>query len=236
MRFLTLLLFVSLSFISSTTHAQVYGDLSYANIIKTMLRFGAVSLTNDGVIDDYAKMNACDDYQKYYNNDFKLQDLRVNLRKQIPDLTAGFPDAYYFKSKMYLDRYDFAGKIFKLSSKSQLLNTNSFFLAATRDGDVCIRGQRITYMPGEVGAVLDQPVTLEGLPIAEERASALIDTMNKERNVERAIYARFSLLVTFAPPFDGSRNNRYNMDAQLLNIEFFEDADFTKPIWIFTRG
>ena len=217
-------------------HAQVYAELSYGNILKTMLRFGALNLADNGVIADYLKLNECDQYMKKYRDDFALEDFRNAVRKSLPKQVAAFPDAYYFKSKMFLDKYDFATKAFRLGEQSKLRNTNSFYLAGMRQTEVCVTGETLKAVPTEVGAVLDQPVTLEALPITEDRAKKLIKDMNDAGNTERAIYARFSLLIVYAPPVTPDMlSNRYNMDAQLLTIEFFEDAEFTRPIWVFTR-
>ncbi len=228
--------FSIIALLACPAHAQTYAELSYGNIAKTMIRFGALDLNNNAIINDYMKLNDCDRYLKLYRDDFGLEDARAALRKDMVNQAAGFADAYFFKSKMYLDKYDFASKSFRLDEKSRLKNTNSFFLAAMRDNAVCVTTEGIDAMPKEVGAVLDQPVTLEGLPITEERARRLLQDMNATGNIERAIYARFSLMIVFAPPVDPKNlTSRYNMDAQLLTIEFFEDAEFKKPIWVFTR-
>lgn len=239
MRYIAALLVLLLAAsVSGPAHAQIYGELSYATVSKTMLRFNAYNLARAEVLEDYLKINECEAYKKVYYDDFAMKTLRDTVQKTAISNATSFPDAYYFKAPMKLDRYDFTARMFRLSEKSKLYNINSFALVNMHDSDVCVIGEKLQALPKSIGAVLDQPVTLEGLPISEERAQKLITDMNASGNRERQIYARFNLMVTFAPPITDlpAGSVRYNMDAQLLTIEFFEDPEFTKPIWIFNRS
>lgn len=217
--------------------AQKFAPLTMANIAQTLVRFDALNINNDAWLDDYAQLNDCAEYVRRFRDDFALQARRMALRKKLEAERKNYPDSYYFTSEMQLDRYDFNSRIFRLHEKSRLVNINSFSLVRMRGHEVCVKGANLKMMPEEIGAVLDQPVTLEGLPISKEQSKNLIDRMNALKNFDRKIYARFSLTVVYAPELGmGDWNGRYDVDAQLLAIEFFEDPQMTKAIWVYTRG
>jgi hypothetical protein len=217
-------------------NAQVFGELNRITVTKTMLRFGAINPANDKVINDYMKLAHCEEYRKNFRDDFAMNDLREKIRAKIKKEAVAFPDSYYFKSKMYLDKYNFTTKSYPLVDSSQLRNVNSFELI-NEANEVCISAQQVTSIPGNIGAVLDQPIYLTSIPMEEDKAKALLQRMNEKKNFSREIYVRFSLMTVFAPPVtDTILSQRYNMDAQLLAIEFFEDPDYKKPIWVFTRS
>lgn len=227
---------MSFAFIGAAD-AQTYAPLTYSNVTKTLVRFGALNLNNDKIMDDYIKLNDCDFFFKNFRDDFALQKRRQQLRAEVPKKMGTFPDAYYFSAPMRLDRYDFKTRVFMLESKSQLHNINTFQLVKISRNNVCIKEQRLESLPEEVGVVLDQPVTLEGLPISEEQSKKLVDSMNARKNFQRVIYARFSVVLVYAEPLDVTTPRvRYNAEAQLLSIEFFEDEKMTKPIWVYTRA
>lgn len=235
MRFLAVLAVLFITAMPAS--AQTYAPLTYGNVMKTLMRFGALDLKNDKLLDDYIRLNECDFYFQHFRDDFALQKRRQQLRTEIPKKMGAFPDAYYFSAPMRLDRYDFKSRVFKLESKSRLLNINTFQLVKISRNNVCIKDHSLEIAPEEVGVVLDQPVTLEGLPISEEQSKALIERMNAQKNFQRAIYARFSIMMVFAEPLPLDMPRlRYNADAQLLSIEFFEDEKMTKPIWVYTRA
>lgn len=222
--------------LAANAQAQAFEQLTYSNVIKSLVRFDALNLQNDKILDDYAQLNDCDSFYKNFRDDFAMQKRRAALRAYIKENRSEFPDSYYFTAPMRLDQFDFKTRVFRLHDKSKLTNVNSFSLVALKSREVCVKGAKLTFVPDEIGVVIDQPVTIEGLPIAEDKAAQLIKRMNAAKNFNRVIYTRFSLLLVFAPPIVKETATRYNADAQLLSVEFFEDKEMTKPIWIYTRS
>lgn len=233
MRWLFVLFF---SVLATQANAQAFAPLTYGNVLQSLVRFDALNLENDRILDDYAQVVDCDNFYKNYRDDFAKQARRVALRQDIKKNRMNFPDSYYFTSEMKLGEFDFKARIFALDKASQLNNVNSFALVKLNTREKCVKGARLTFLPDEIGVTIDQPVTIQGLPISEEKAKALVANMNAVKNYNRVIYARFSMLMVYAPPITTEMMTRYNADAQLLSVEFFEDKQMTKPIWIYTRS
>lgn len=224
------------SVLAAQANAQAFAPLTYSNVLKSLVRFDALNMQDDAILDDFAQITECDQFHKNYRDDFAKQQRRQALRDDVKKNRMNYPDSYYFTTQMRLDKFDFKARAFMLEKDSQLKNINSFSLVKLRSREVCVDNVRLGFLPLEIGATLDQPVTVEGLPISEEKAKALIATMNAAKNYNRIIYARFSMLLVYAPPIKAPMMQRYNADAQLLSVEFFEDKEMTRPIWIYTRA
>ena len=54
----------------SAAQADTYDTPALMNIFKTLVRFGAVDIYDDDVIDLYARTNECEVYKKNYSDVF----------------------------------------------------------------------------------------------------------------------------------------------------------------------
>lgn len=225
---------------TAATAKRIYAQPTPKNLIRAMLRAGALDVTHPDVLNDYALLNECELFIQNVNDDFRMQRFRTAIGKVIAQDRAGWPDAFSFVSPLQLDKYDFTSQNFMLVPKAQIKNVNSFHLMDTR-AEVCQRGQYLKKFPLDVSVRVDQPLTVTGLPLSEAAGNALLQSMLKSGNTARQIYGRFNIAVSFMSRYEvtserGANTAKYVFDGSLASIEFFEDEAMTKPIWVFTKN
>lgn len=228
--------------------AQDYAKPTWPNLLRTMVRFNAIDISDRTLLDEYTIVNECSLYKSFYNNDFKWDQVRQAMLKSIKNEVATFPMSYYHEAALKLDRYDFDTKTFKFSSKSNLRNINTFNIYSV-SGDDCGEAKLMT-VPRNFRAVLDTPLTLDGLPLSEQDARALLKKMDADKNTERVIYARFNLRIVYIEAFrktiganykgenksqyeqgKSSENGNLRLDARLDSISFYADREMTQIIF-----
>ena len=160
--FLFLALFM-FSFLGNNAHAESYADGNWPNLLHTMIRFKALDLSDPALLDEYGIVTECNLYQTFYKNDFKWQQVRQALQESIKINQDSYPTKYHYDLKMQLDRYDFSTKLFRFSNKSTISGINSFVLYAV-EGSGC-DGADVKYLPRKFRAMLQAPLTLEGIPL-----------------------------------------------------------------------
>lgn len=229
---------------------EQYKKADWVSALNTMIKFNALDLSADEVVDEYAMITECELYFRNYTDDFKWQKIRAALRQSVAQRKNDFYTAYYYDTQMQLDRYDFEKQIFKFTDKSSVSRANVFELYGV-SGQPCQRGE-VKYLSRKFRAVLNEPVTMQGLPLIEKHAQNLLRLMQADNNVSRVLYARFYLRILYIDPFapihdtsnktflgygqSGVKGDTVRFDAQLDAIEFYEDDKMTKLVYTFKPG
>ncbi|MDE2029952.1 MAG: DUF4852 domain-containing protein [Alphaproteobacteria bacterium] len=232
---------------AGSARADIYAKPSWQNLMKTMVRFNALDLSDTKLLDQYAIITECDLYKAYYNNDFKWEEVRHAIVNSIRKNIATYPIAYQYDTRLQLDRYDFASKLFRFTKKSTINNINSFDIYSV-EGTGCGTAS-VTLLPRDFHAVLADPIYMQGLPLDEKDAEALLNQMTKDGNINRIIFVRFNLRIVYidhmrkvALPGEVVHYEQSNapnaswirMDARLDSIDFYEDPQMTRLIYEFT--
>jgi len=226
-------------------HAQDYAKADWPSLAKTLVRFGAIKLSDDHVLDEYAAITECDLYKAFYHDDFKWNQVRAAIKEDARDHIALFPTGYTYVTDLQLDRYDFQKSLFRFTAKSKLYNVNTFIIYSV-EGTPC-PDAAISAIPRTYRVVLDTPFSLEGLPLASKDGEALLQQMKDSNNDSRTIRARFNLHVVYVAPLykdvhagsvkdqaqAGEEKGNMRLDARLDSVDFFEDQDMTKLIYKF---
>lgn len=225
--------------------ADIYARPTWDNLIKTLVRFGALDLTENKILDEYAIVTDCDIYKVFSANDFKWNQIRDSMRESVQLNISKFPASYAYEDKLALDHYDFQQQMYQFSDKNPLQKVNAFFLYRT-NGHTC-GDLRISYLPKAFRAVLDESVTLPGLPLTQRSADALLRRMDANNNKERLVYVRFNLHINYVGKVDknqdpGATDPMYTqvgakqdapvlLNSQVDTIDFFEDERHTKLLY-----
>ncbi|MDR3424789.1 MAG: DUF4852 domain-containing protein [Alphaproteobacteria bacterium] len=242
------LLALCLSLLTGVAQAQDYAKPSWPDLLRTMVRFRALDLSDTPLLDEYAVVTECDLYKAFYANDFKWNQVRKAVMESVKMNVATFPMNYHYDLKMQLDRYDFAARLFRFTNRSTLRGINTFMLYSVR-GTGC-GNANVVYLPRTFRAVLETPVSMDGLPLAAKDAQALLDQMDRDKDSDRIIYARFNLRVVFIDAWRKIVNKeggteaipRYEQtkapmpdtvrfDVNLDSISFYEDPEMTRLIY-----
>lgn len=215
------------------------------NMLQTALRFGALDINNNIMIDDYAKIAECDLFKAFNNDEFKWQKIRAGLREKIKSEVITYPTSFFINGFVSLDRYDFDNKLFKLGGADRISSVNALPLTSM-PGNVC--GQSLKALPKRFVAVLDKQVHVPGFVMDEADANALLERMKQAGNPERQIMAKFNIRIMHIDRvrIDYSQVDVWNdtgtyigkdaemrLYARLDSLEFFEDKEMAKRIYIY---
>ncbi|MCL2469440.1 MAG: DUF4852 domain-containing protein [Alphaproteobacteria bacterium] len=171
---------LSLALLAPCAHAYDFKKPNLQNIIKTLIRFGAVDIYDDHIIDIYARLNECDLYLKYFRNEFVWEQIRAKLREIIQRDVKTFPVAYFYDTSLSLDRYDFKNKIYPFINQSANENVNSFVMATNKE-DFCVK-EKVEGFPTNFRLVLRSPVSVPKLPLTEREGAALFNRLQADEN------------------------------------------------------
>lgn len=226
---------------SKTAFADGFSAVTPGNLVKAFIRFGALDIRDDNVIDDYILTNECKIYNYFRQDDFKWHEVQEATRKAIRQNVEVYPTAFDYDSPMQLDRYDFENKIFRFNAGgNRSINT---FRINMPDYDMCGKS-RLKTISYNVSFVLDRSIQFLGIPLDEAQAKDLLKQIEKDQNVDRIVYARFKIKVIYIQPIlkkdagpwgkesytQNGTESIARVDARLDAIEFYRDKERTKLI------
>jgi hypothetical protein len=245
-RRVALLVVFALITLSSPARAEgEYSDPTWTNLVRAMIRFGAMDLAEEKLIDDYAKISECSLYENFYDDDFKWTDVRQAIRKSVQMNIASFPVAFHYEAKVPLGRYDMEAKVFRFARKGVVDGVNVITLHAANTN--CPNAD-VFYLPKVFKAYLTSTIYIDGIPMSEDDAKALIKHLEDAQNTRRIVIAKYNLRIVYVDPFvkieakskksrtayvqteNDKKGDMARFNARLDSIEFFEDALMTKPI------
>jgi len=233
---------------TSTAQAEEYMDPSWPNLMRTMVRFNALDLSDAALLDEYTIITECNLYKAFYRDDFKWHQVHDAMLKSVQMNLPTFPTAYHYDVNLQFDRYDFNAGVYRLTEKTTLSNVNTFvFYSVT--GTSCGTAD-VKFMPRIFRAVLSAPFYLDGLPLSQTDAQALLKQMESDKNTDHIVYARFNLRVVYIEPLrkekkadqdimthyvqsDSLGAGIVRFDVRLESVNFYEDPENTKLIYQF---
>ncbi len=241
-------LLLSVVFWPQGARAQEYAAPTWTNLVRTMIRFNALDISDDLMADDYAMIAECGLYKAYSGDEFKWHDVKKALRDSVRMNMPSYPTNYRYDAAIRLGRYDFKNKIYGFSEENTLRGINSFVLYEV-EGQPCDVGE-VGYVPRAFRAMLSAPIALDGLPLSEKDAQALSQRVKKDN--DGLVYARYNIRTIYIEPLQkmssrrkkekeepvygqslGKTSKEVRFDAELDSIGFYEDRERTKLIYVY---
>ncbi len=149
-------------------HAQFFAEPTLVNLLRGLMRFQAVDIQQNQIIDFYARTADCDLFKKKFDNEFEWEKVRQATREGVRQSVGGFPTAFKYETTMQLDRYDFSRGIYPFFSKDRetRFDVNSFTVSA-KDEPTCGRDSSRAPIPLEFKFVTGKTVKMDGLSLSE---------------------------------------------------------------------
>jgi hypothetical protein len=223
---------------------------SWGDMLHAAVRFNALDLHDDNLIDEYAAVTDCEIYKFYFKDDFKWQEVRRRIRESAEMNSAHYPTHFYAQALLSLGRYDFDKKIFDFTPETAIHKVNLFDLYTYKSITICTDKVYPKYIPREFQALSSTSFTLTGIPLTPAEAQSLLRMMNADKNTDRQIIVRFDMTVTYVArlvkqatnPGTAEKEIEYiqnglktpgimRLDVRVDSIEFFEDQAMTKLIY-----
>jgi hypothetical protein len=185
------------------------------------------------VIDDFAALNMCKLYGRYFPDEFSWREARSVIRKIIERTSKTFPIHMVMHSQVAFGRYDFADGVLKLADKDIFKNVGIFNLASPPYGD-CANVQ-LGALPDRYTLRLTNPISLSAIPLGEASAYKVINRMKQEKNKERQVYISFFIkLNDFISNYSQVEKTKIlSTEARgtLISLRFFADQARTTLIY-----
>lgn len=224
-----------------------YVDPTWPNLLQSMIRYNALDLNDEDILNEYIEVSDCDIFVHFYQNDFEWHKIKSDERDYLRKVQDSLPIFFHYDTTLQFGHYDFDKSIYFFTDKSKISNVNSFLLLKSSNNP-CPKSYVTTKtIPQVFHAVTSEPIGLPGIPLKSDVASALFDLMAADKNTDRLVYARFNLHVTFIAPMEkrhehavsgrmmyfqmGKPASSVRFDATLDSIDFYEDADMTRLIY-----
>lgn len=201
---------------------------------RTFIKLTGVDLSDDKLIDDFAAINNCDMYVKYYRDEFNWRQVREAFRRIIQRDLEQYPEHFYFTGITELGRYDFEKKAFILSDEHRMRRMG--LMTATQNVECA--GHSIDRVPLEYNFRLTNPISVDSIPMEENKARRLISMMEQSGNPQRQIYVsifvRANDFSTMGSSTATTRSTRASVRATMLSTRFYLDADRKIMIYEYT--
>ncbi len=205
----------------------------FLGLTQALIRFGAVDIELDTVVDEYALLKHCDLFTQHFADDFTWNRIREVIREEIKRDLPTTQTAFALTAVRQLGRYDFEKQQYPLDETTPLKAINAVVLVEKPE-KIC-ENRQLTILPTAYRALLDFAFTVEGIPMGKEDARLLLARMNSVNNLNREVYLRINVRLTFADPIrlEGNQKGpgRYSFDGRLESVDFYEDKAFSKLLF-----
>ncbi len=199
---------------------------TYENVLKAAIRFGAVDMSSDRALDDFAKIYYCDMYQRLHDNEFQWRRVRVALRQSVEKEKATYPSTLYLEKDESFGQYDFSSGMLVLKGESAV-NSRRLLLANADTETFC--GSLVNF-PGVIIAELPDPMRLDGVELTEDEAQAVVAGLVTSASTgDRMAYGRYT--ITINAGHQQHKDIPTRLDATLQNITLYQDSNYTRPFW-----
>lgn len=224
--------------------AEEYVAPTYLNLIKMLVRFGAVDMRDNDTLNSYAVVHECKLFQHFYKDEFRWHEFQKALRRSLQQEVETFPTSLRYTTQLQLGRYDFKEKLYRFTDKTSPKNANLFTLDASKEHDC--DSPKHNLFPKTFKLVLDHPLNIAGLPFDEEEGKVIFKRMAANGNKDRIVYTIINMRVLYIAPLTrdidtatGQKKGVYKqdneltarLDARVASIDFFEDEAHTKLIY-----
>lgn len=192
---------------------ETYDKPTYTNLSKLYWTLGILDPDKDiDAIDNFVKINDCQVYLDYFQDDFEWKKIRKLTKERIIKDRANWPRRYELLVPIELGRYNFEKKSFPVLSdfirEGARRITTGYNSTQT---DIC-GSRRIGKYPRDIVLNLSRPILIEEIPIEPDLAQDYLirtkitnteafrdkDPVVRERKYERMAYVRIRVrLIKF---------------------------------------
>jgi len=225
-----------------------YYPTTLENLSKLYWAIGALDLESNDDIDNYIKINDCDIYRRFSDNDFEWKEIREMTRKSILMNMARFPRKYEVVKILFLGDYDIDTETFEVAEISEVDSLMRIAAITNRKKNVCGTKSEIYNYPRNILVELNQPISIQSIPVIPELAELYIqeakeNLLSKSHSLYRrrrlGDYKRIAFLrlkvnvLQFKDrvPKTSSKGALMAVFSRYEGYDVFADPEFTKPLY-----
>lgn len=232
--------------ILQSTAQDDYLPTTFTNLSKLYWAIGKLSVGDNQAIDNFLRINECDLYMQYYQDDFEWNKIRQVTRDYIMKSLTLFPTRYEAIVPIYLDRYDEEHQRFNLAAESTYKDTRNIEVILNAKGKTCGMEGEIDLYPRNVILLLDRPLSVYAIPVTADIAKLYLERARRQYeklprhfqtgSYERVAYLRLKVkIIQYKATVSGRSGTKLaSVVAQYEGYDVYADENKTMPLYSYT--
>lgn len=222
-----------------------YVKTTYQNLAKLYWALGKFYLSDTKAVDNYLQITECDLYRQYYHDDFQWNDIRNITKNKLQKERLKFPTKFEMMLPLTLGRYNVKDGTFSIENDTKFSGLKRVdMMADNKDEKLCTKIRTVSGYPIGVILYLNQPFTLEKIPVKPEIAALYIKKAKEKYaslppdvrlvQYEREAYLRVLMSFdSYARTVNSSSGQkRAVVHGNIDGIQVYADVGRTEPLYI----
>lgn len=217
---------------------NTYTQVTYENLYKLAWSYDAFSAANEEALNVYLIITECNLYNKFFENEFEWEKIKVATREFIGANKNKIPRYYEYVQPIYMGRYDYSLQGFPILDAKEFKGQKNLQFANYQGGDTsCGRFNLDNVKYPSTGVLsISSPLNLSFIRVPLNLAQQYIEWRSKQGNlneVKRQAYIRYRIRID---DYDGIKQysagvNAFNFQGKLMRLDVFADKDLMLPLY-----
>lgn len=209
---------------------EQYVEVNFDDLANTSVLVGALDLSQQPVLDEYAQLFYCKIYQDFFENDSQWIDVSTAIRKRFQATKAIVPQKYFFKVDVTIGRYDVASKSFPFGYKSVFNKVGLLEFYSQRSVDKCGIAKP-SYFPLNYSVQLHSPLTLDKIEMTSQAMLQKVSEVPLFEGVNKKLTAVFFIDIEgYKEHVTSGVISKILFSGNLDKIIFYTDNSLTNRI------
>ncbi len=221
-----------------TTTLGTYEPVRVDDVAGLFWKYGVHTYDDVTALNQFLLLKNCVIYDDYFSNDFLWQRIVQSQVREIDYFKDTYKSRFVIPDVVSLARFDFQESVFYLTNDSAFRNMGfiTFFNPDTVDMNCDIYRhihELKKYPINNIYAKLENPVTMQYVPIKREDAQRLIDDLSTKSEKDRVMYSRvyINIIGVSKVSLKGSFSDQVEFLARMERIEIYEDIENKKLLY-----
>ncbi len=218
---------------------NTYSQITYESLFKLAWSFDAYSVSDDDALNAYLVVTECNLYNKFFQNEFEWEKIKIATRKFILENKDKAPRYYEYVQPIFMGRYDYSLQGFPIvEDAEEFKGQKNFQFANFRAGETSCGSVSISSskFPGTGVLNISSPLNLSFIRVPLPLAEKYIEWRTNQKNIDdtkRQAYIRYRIRID---AYDGIKGfsgglEAFNFRGKLMRLDVFADKELLLPLY-----
>jgi hypothetical protein len=216
-----------------------YIPVDYLSFSRLMWKYRIYDFMDEDMVNEYLKIQNCDLYKQYSNNDFLWQGILNASQRELDYFASTFPDRFEVYAYIPIERYDFERSAFPIADDYRLHNAGAITIGVENitGFNNCVDVEIFGLFPNNIKFLPENKFSLTHIPAPPNEAEEILSRISQHRyrNTDdnfRVLPIRFRIKINDVDDFSDKRiSSRIIYKGELDEIAVFEDPARENLIW-----
>ena len=211
-----------------------YTEANTLSLAETAIMLDAVDIDTEEVLEAYARMQYCEIFQDYFENDFEWKKISEAIKddfyKKVQ--TNQVSTRYYIRSGMAVDRYDFEKNIFPVLRDFQLHRVGDMEVHDSLQEQYCGKQSGHLAIPTFYNMKIQDALNIQSITPISDEATERLGAIPLNRHNQRIVTAVFffNVIGIEEKAKRTTFGHRLTFTAEIEKVVFYADAALTMPV------